>query len=439
MAEREIFLTKNVFVAGSAPRITYNPRDDRHLEREVTLYLEQGPGRALSVSGPTKSGKTVLIERLMPRDEAIWMEGPDLESVDSFWERIVDWLGLYDLVEVTQQEGEDAGKQLGLTVGVPKLASIDAHKKDGTTTTRGARWGRSQAVTTVARRGLEDLGVPIVIDDFHYVAEGARQAMARAIKTAIPFCKVVLIAVPHEAFDVVRNESDMGGRVSQLAIEFWTVEELKFIAEKGFAALAIEDKHGIGTTLAENSFGAPFLMQDLCYHYAISLGVLQTAHEPVSTAEPASWDDFFARIANRTPPVIFDHLLKGPKTRGQRRVARVFKTGQTTDVYGALIYAIGKAGKATVSYQELARILEGAFREPISGQQITASLGHMSTVALENRGTGDAAVAYKNDDLHVLDPFLLFYLRHGNWSVDKEMDDAAVQEPLPERGSATTA
>jgi len=84
MSEREIFLTKNVFVAGSAPRITYNPRDDRHLEREVTLYLDQGPGRALSVSGPTKSGKTVLVERLLPRDEAIWMEGPDLVSVEVF-------------------------------------------------------------------------------------------------------------------------------------------------------------------------------------------------------------------------------------------------------------------------------------------------------------------------------------------------------------------
>jgi hypothetical protein len=432
MTEREIVLTKNVFVAGAPPRITYNPRDDRHLEQELTGYLEQGPGRALSVSGPTKSGKTVLVERLLPRDEAIWMEGPDLQSVEAFWERIVDWLGLYDLVEVTQQEGESSGRQMGLNVGVPKLASIDVQKKDDTTATRGARWSRSQAVTTVARRGLEDLGVPIVIDDFHYVAEDARQLMARAIKTAIPFCKVILIAVPHEAFDVVRNESDMGGRVSQLAIELWTVNELEFIAERGFDALSIDDQHGVGTKLAENSFGAPFLMQDLCYHYATSLGVLQTAEEPVVTAEPADWDEFFGRIANRTPPVIFDHLLKGPKTRGQKRVPRVFKTGETTDVYGALLYAIAKASKVTVSYQELAQIIEGDFREPISGQQITASLGHMSAVALDNRGTGDAAVAYKNDDLHVLDPFLLFYLRHGHWSVDKEMEAGPVQEPLPE-------
>jgi hypothetical protein len=367
----------------------------------------------------------VLVERLLPRDEAIWIEGPDLQSVDVFWKRIVDWLGLYDLVEVTRQESEGSGKQLGLTVGVPNLASIDAHKKDDSTTTRGVRKSRAQAITSVARRGLEELGVPIVIDDFHYVAEVAKQPVARAIKTSIPFCKTVLIAVPHEAFDVVRSESDMGGRVSQLAIELWSVEELQFIAEKGFDALSINDRHGVGRSLAKNSFGAPFLMQDLCYQYAVSLGVLQTAEEPIAAVEPPNWHDFFSRIANRTPPVIFDHLLKGPKTRGQHRVPRVFKTGHTTDIYGALLYVIAKAGKSTVSYQELAKILDRDLREPISGQQITASLGHMSTVANEHRGTGDASIAYKNDDLHVLDPFLLFYLRHGEWTVDKEM----VQEP----------
>lgn len=112
---------------------------------------------------------------------------------------------------------------------------------------------------------------------------------------------------------------------------------------------------------------------------------------------------------------------------------RVFKTEQTTDIYGALLYAIAKASKVTVSYQELAKILERDFREPIQGQQITASLGHMSAVAMDNRGTGDAAVAYKNDDLHVHDPFLLFYLRHGNWSVDKEMEVEPGQEPLSDR------
>jgi hypothetical protein len=150
----------------------------------------------------------------------------------------------------------------------------------------------------------------------------------------IPYSKVVMIAIPPEAFDVVRSEPDMGFRVLQLAIASRSVDELTFIAEQ-------------------------------------------------------------------------------------------------TDIYGALLYAIAKAGKATVSYTELAAIIDRDFREPIAGQWIGASLGHMSTLADLNRGTGDAAVTYKNDDLHVLDPFLLYYLRHGSWSVEKpHMDDEPEQETL---------
>jgi hypothetical protein len=51
------------------------------------------------VSCPTKSGKTVLVERRLDRDVAIWIEGPDLTDVSIFWHRVVDWLGLYDLVK----------------------------------------------------------------------------------------------------------------------------------------------------------------------------------------------------------------------------------------------------------------------------------------------------------------------------------------------------
>jgi hypothetical protein len=68
--------------------------------------------------------------------------------------------------------------------------------------------------------------------------------------------------------------------------------------------------------------------------------------------------------------------------------------------------------------------LERDLTEPVHSQQITSSLGHIASIAFENRGTSDAAVAYKNDELHVLDPFLLFYLTFGSWSVKKEMSEA---------------
>ena len=436
MAEREIYLTKDVFVAGSAPKITYNPRSDRHLEQELEQYLDQGPGRALTVSGPTKSGKTVLVERLLDRDDAIWIEGPDLTSVDVFWHRIVDWLGLYDLVEVSRAEDDGSGKQMNLGIGSGNVAKLDVGKSTSAKTTTGVRKTRAADVTTVARNGLEGWQVPMVIDDFHYVDDDAKEPVARAIKTVILHTKVVLIAVPHEAFDVVRREPDMGFRVQQLPIEAWSRDELEFIAERGFEALAIDDRHRIGATLANASYGAPFLMQELCFQYVRwFLGVEQTPAEGrIETVQPPSWPDFFTKIADRTPADIFTDLLKGPKIRGQPREPRVFTSGVTTDIYGALLHAIAQVGKPTVSYQELARILERDLEETPGGQTITGSLTHMSRIALKLRRTGDAALAYKNDDLHILDPFLLFYLRHGTWSVEKDLSEPIDDEQLPDIG-----
>jgi len=40
-------------------------------------------------------------------------------------------------------------------------------------------------------------------------------------------------------------------------------------AERGFEALSIDDRNGVGDKLAQNSYGAPFLMQELCSRYAL--------------------------------------------------------------------------------------------------------------------------------------------------------------------------
>ncbi len=56
----------------------------------------------------------------------------------------------------------------------------------------------------------------------------------------------------------------------------------------------------------------------------------------------------------------------------------------------------------------------------------------MTAIAEDNRGDSDAALAYKNDMLHIMDPFLSFYLDHGTWSVAKDLpQNASPQDELP--------
>jgi hypothetical protein len=416
----ETYLTKNVFVAGGTPEITYNPRDGRRLEDEVRSYLDQS-GKALSISGPTKSGKTVLVGRILPMSEAIWLYGSDLTSQEAFWQAIVDWLGLYDAVEVSTEQQDGGGAGFGGSLGVPGVAQLSGNLSASDSSSRGRRVSRRRAYSDVAREGLRTLPVPIVIDDFHYVPDSVKRDIARAIKSLLPITHVVMIAVPHEAFEAVREEPDMGGRVWQLQIEHWTPDELSVIARSGFTALNVFDHHEeIAAKLAETAFGAPFLMQQLCYDLTIANGVLSTQQVAKDLAPPlGGWNQFFERIAVRSAPPVFERLRKGPKTRGTERMERVFKDGVTTDIYGAVLRAVSLAGpKPAVSQQELVKILDRELKEAARGQQVTSSLINMSTIAEEARASGDPALVFKNDELYLLDPFLLFFLRWGTWDME---------------------
>ena len=91
-----------------------------------------------------------------------------------------------------------------------------------------------------------------------------------------------------------------------------------------------------------------------------------------------------------------------------------------TDIYGAILYGIAKVGTSTIRPTDLARVLDQDMTQNAPGrQQIVASLGHMRDIAHEVRGTGDPALDYKNDELHMLDPFLSFYLQYGSWDLPK--------------------
>lgn len=414
-------LTRNVFVAGGTPDITYNPRDARRLEAEISSFLHQS-GKALSVSGPTKSGKTVLIQRLLPERQAIWLQGSDIADAQSFWRAIVDWFGAFDGVEVTTGRATTTQAAAGVEGGVPGLGKATATAGIGQTTDGATRHTRQRAFSDVAREHLSKTPVPIVIDDFHYIPDSARRDISRAIKTLIRIVPVVMIAVPHEAFDAVTQEPEMGGRVWHLKITLWNEDELAYIAKVGFDALGVVDPGAVVTKrLAENSFGAPFLMQQLCFDICAAHGVYEAQDEttPVLGEPEGGWPAFFARIAERSVPPVFESLRKGPKIRGQERIPRVFKDGGSTDIYGAVLRALAESGpKPSTPQQELVRILTVLLEEPARGQHISSALSQMSDIADGARGSSDPALVFKNDEVYILDPFLLFYLRFGEWPLE---------------------
>jgi hypothetical protein len=82
-----------VFTPNDFPKHTY-------VNRATTPPLEEQlrsafaiPKEVISISGPSKSGKTVLIERVVDPDSLITVSGSEISSADALWERVLDWMG----------------------------------------------------------------------------------------------------------------------------------------------------------------------------------------------------------------------------------------------------------------------------------------------------------------------------------------------------------
>jgi hypothetical protein len=408
---------RDVFVAGKFPRLTYNPRDDKHLESNFRLFLND-EGKCLVVSGPSKAGKTVLVEKLLPEQNAVWVNGAHIKSANDLWVSIVDQLGLFTAVERTEESGESiqAGVGVEFTAVFVKVSG-DARPtvSSGTRTTQS----RESPPQNVVAAELESKPVPIVIDDFHYIEHDVRVDIARSVKDLIRRTPVVLIAVPHEAFEPVRQEREMDFRVWNLAVTPWDTPELLEIAKDGFGLLNLVDSgDNIGLTLARNSLGAPFLMQQMCRDFVTSRGIVEKPVEVALLSEPEDWDVFFAMVANRYEPSVFRSLLRGPPTRGTERVSRKLHDGRATDIYGAVFFALSQMTETqNIGYRAIALKIGEFFDQAPRSGDITNALNNIAEIAKDNRQNGDPAIDYKDGELHILDPFLAFYLRHGQWTL----------------------
>ena len=112
-----------VFVPGAFPHHTYVEREGERLEDALRDAVST-PGQVVSISGPSKSsksGKTVLVERVVGQDLLIPITGASLHSPDDVWNRALDWMDVPSTTSGTQTVagklgGEVAGKG---SVGMP--------------------------------------------------------------------------------------------------------------------------------------------------------------------------------------------------------------------------------------------------------------------------------------------------------------------------------
>lgn len=391
-----------VFVVGPAPTITYMPREEHQLETRVTDYVEER-GRILLVTGPSKSGKTVLLRRTLP--DAVWIAGGQLREANDLWRHVVDgadgWTG--ELREHVRTDTELTSS--GTTAQFkPMGVGSDAALSDSSSVADASRHQRSveRDPLSVAQTLLVKAQRVLVIDDFHHLAPAVQRIVIRQLKPLIERgVGVVLVAVPHRAADVVVAEGEMDGRVERLQIGLWHDAELMNIAHTGFAALAVKPEVGLPERLASLSHRSPHLMQLLCREICKVGSVRSTASLPQTLVEPADWDDFLSVVAVRyTHDETYRSLVRGPQTRKDRIERRMRFSCQTTDIYGAVMAALSAVAPAKeIEYNALRDALRRLLEELPPKEQVTNTLRHMSDIADELAATstvGCAAIPFSS-------------------------------------------
>ncbi|MBT1191959.1 hypothetical protein [Rhodococcoides kroppenstedtii] len=408
----------DVFIPGGLPQATYVAREHLGIEQRVSDWASGAHTSLLSVSGPTKTGKTVLLKRFF-RD-AVWFSGGAIETADEFWQAVADELEVYvELglsVSGTREKG--GGFEVGANAG---FASMGGSSNVAAASERGVTRGRTRPVKVAAREALQAAKEIVIIDDFHYIPQAEQVKIIRGLKDLIfegvPF---ILVAVPHRAYDAVRVEKEMTGRVENIALGQWDEDDLRKIPVLGFAALSKNISEAITDQLVAESFGSPHLMQTHC------LALAQASDDGTTVVEP-DWDSFFRARAAAASKTAFDLLKQGPRQRNDRNIRRL-KDGLETDIYGAVLAAVASTGPRTsLQYEDLRTALRNVMESDLPQRhEVTNILEQMTKISRE-KIPGEPVLEYDNEysTLYIADPFFAYYLR---WAPES-MKELAISRP----------
>jgi hypothetical protein len=395
-------LVKNIFVAGGMPTVTYVNRSALSLEKNLKQEIREGY-KVICVTGPTKSGKTVLTRHVLGTDKSALVNGGQVESSEEFWTLLLQDLRLPD------SETENGASEA--SVGFRYLVSAQAKASEGTTQT----FNNNNKRTILEYMRENDLS--LVVDDFHYMPQRVQREIVRSLKSEVfEGLTAILIAVPHRAFDAIGVEREMEGRFAHVEIPSWEADELVNIPAQGFPELNMVVSESCISKFVEESNGSPLLTQRFCNRLCGLYEIDETCPE-VREYNPttANLKEIFENVAKQFGFPTFEKLSKGPQSRSKRMDRKKIDGTGTVDIYQSVLIAVANSGpKEKLHYNEIRDELRKILVETDIPQkhEVSSALGHMSGIAKDDI-EGEPVLEWADDFLYLTDPFLMFYMR---WS-----------------------
>jgi hypothetical protein len=425
-------LVSEVFRPTDYPKLTDVERDQLHLERLLGEWMRSSTQIA-SISGPSKAGKTVLVQRVVGEGNLVTVSGASVRTADQLWERVLDWLGephatMTSSVDTkTETETRERTAQLGFsgTGAMHRAGHLEADGQTETLQATANRRGLPQVVAEIANSATT-----LLLDDFHYIPAAIQTDVAQQLKDAASRgVRICVAAVPHQADNVVRALPELRGRVLAIDIDYWSKRDLLAIPALGCPLLNIELDQASLQMFAVEAAGSPQLMQSICLWACSHVGVREAAETPrvIELDETARKEILFLTSLTADFRSLVRQLISGPRVRPGERRTYVHADGRVGDVYLTVMRALAlDPPRLTVDYAELTRRLDQLCKGASpDGASVINACTRIAQIAQNKAPPTGPAIEWDEPAQIVVinDPYLLFYLR---WSVVLEREADAL-------------
>jgi hypothetical protein len=406
-----------IFTPNDTPTVTYVGREDLRLEENLKSYLEL-PKMVVSISGPSKTGKTVLVKRVADTENIIPVIGAGIKSATDLWVKILRWMSVPEATTNLEQTSHTVGASIHLKGGLNVLvAKGEAGGTGDYKFSTGSSASSMVNVDPLAQviKEISNSDFIVFIDDFHYIPSELREEVGRQIKIASDAgVKILAASVPHRSDDVVRSNPELRGRVAALDVGRWEGRHLEMIANRGFDVLNLEIAPDVARRLSQEALGSPQLMQTICYCLCKVINVSEK--QPQKTRRDISEQEVSQALEDTARFTDFSKLLtllhSGPRTRGTERKLHKFTDGSEGDVYRAVLLALRKESiKLSFSYDDLLlRVRDICTESNPVGSSINSCLEQMQIISNDIQPSSPV-LEWTNDILDVIDPYFAFFLR----------------------------
>jgi hypothetical protein len=231
LGEVAVVSATEVFTPTNVPTFTYVERVTKNYEEELRRAF-QIPKMVVSISGPSKSGKTTLVIKVVAPDNLIHIYGASIKTAGDLWKNVITWMG--GPISRTETSGSTVGGEIsgtaGAKAGIPFVAEAKGEGK------ASVGYDRISSMTnTFAPVGLDEIvreignsDYVVFVDDFHYIDKQVREEIGKQIKAAAEKgVRICTASVPHRADDVVRSNTELRGRVTAIDMSYWSADELE--------------------------------------------------------------------------------------------------------------------------------------------------------------------------------------------------------------------